>query len=106
MKITIDLSEDEVKILEDRAEKNLLDFKEQIEDIIRRSCIMGLNKIKKFKCDDALVEVFSRDGRGRKKRKKIAKAIKKQVKKTTKKVKKKVKKAKKQVKKVIKKKLK
>ncbi len=70
-KITIFLDEIELKILEKRAKKNFFDLKEQIEDIIRRSCIRS-SKInyKSLKADDALVNIFSRDKRGRKKKKK------------------------------------
>ena len=39
MEITISLDDEELKILNKRAKKNLLTLKEQVEDIIRRSCI-------------------------------------------------------------------
>ena len=70
--ISIGLNEEEVKILEKRAEDNLLTLKEQIEDIIRRSCISSSKKTgySAIKCDDKLVAVFSRDKRGRKKKSK------------------------------------
>ena len=68
--VSIQLSEKEVKILKKRAKKNLFSLREQVEDIIRRSCISSKNKGKRaFKTDDKLVEVFSRDRRGRKKKK-------------------------------------
>lgn len=73
MKLTISLDEDEVKILKRRAKKNLLTLREQVEDIIRRSCIMSRTGYRKFKVDDKLVAVFSRERRGRKKKKKAKK---------------------------------
>ena len=68
MKLTISLSDEEVKILEKRAKKNILSLREQAEDIIRRSCInMKSNAVSKFKTDDNLVEIFSREYRKKKK---------------------------------------
>ena len=68
-KITISLDDEEVKILTKRAKKNLLSLKEQIEDIIRRSCVnYSKGKYKPIKIDDHLVAIFSRDNRGRKKK--------------------------------------
>ncbi|MBR9704495.1 hypothetical protein GOV12_03730 [Candidatus Pacearchaeota archaeon] len=71
-KITIDLSDDELKILKSRGKKNYLSTKEQIEDIIRRSIISY--KKSRYKnisgeTDDKLVNIFSRSRRGRKKKK-------------------------------------
>ena len=69
MKITIDLDSDEVKVLKKRADKNFLDLKSQVEDIIRRSCINAINNKKsstETKCDDKLVSLFSRQKRGKK----------------------------------------
>ena len=65
--ITISISDDEKKLLKKRADKNYFSLKEQIEDIIRRSCISMKNKSNKkdIKCDDKLVGVFSRSRRGR-----------------------------------------
>ena len=66
MKISIDLNEDEIKILQKRAKKNLLTLREQVEDIIRRSCVMSQgNRQRKVKVDDTLVDIFSRERRGR-----------------------------------------
>ena len=42
--ISIELDKDEIKILEKRAKKNLMTLKEQIEDIIRRSCVSSSKK--------------------------------------------------------------
>ena len=71
-KITVSLSDDEVKILEKRAKKNILSLAEQIEDIVRRSCISYKegSTSSKVSPDDRLISIFSREMRGRKKRKK------------------------------------
>ena len=69
MKLTISLDEDEVKILKKRAKKNILTVKEQVEDIIRRSCISSkTGGYKRVKVDDKLVGIFSRERKGRKKK--------------------------------------
>lgn len=69
--VTITLNEDEEKILNKRAKKNLFTLQEQVEDIIRRSCVTSANKssVPKIKVDDRLVGVFSRQRSGRKKKK-------------------------------------
>jgi hypothetical protein len=68
MNITITLDDEEVRVLKKRAKKNILELKEQVEDIIRRSCIRAMNKttVVDSKFDDKLVGLFSRSGRGRK----------------------------------------
>ena len=67
--ITIDIGEEEKKILKKRAKKNLLTLKEQIEDIIRRSCInYRKKKYSSFKTNDKLINIFSREKRGRKRK--------------------------------------
>jgi hypothetical protein len=70
MRVTILLDEEEVKILKKRAKENLLSLKEQIEDIVRRSCVSAKRKQnqRKIKVDDKLVGIFSREKRGRKKK--------------------------------------
>ncbi len=70
MKLTITLDDDEVKILTKRAKKNLFSLKEQVENIIRRSCVTykGGKKYHTIKVDDKLVAIFSREKRGRKKK--------------------------------------
>lgn len=71
MKLTISLDPKEVKILKRRAKKNILTLKEQVEDIIRRSCIRtSKGTYRPLKVDDKLVAVFSREMRGRKRKKK------------------------------------
>jgi len=71
MKITINIDENEEKILKKRAKKNLFSLREQVEDIVRRSCIRSKTGkgYSPIKCDDKLVRIFSRDKRGRKKKK-------------------------------------
>jgi hypothetical protein len=65
--VLISLNENEVKLLQKRAKKNLMTLREQVEDIIRRSCVSTKNTAQKtFKTDDKLVEIFSRNTRGRK----------------------------------------
>jgi hypothetical protein len=60
-KITIFLDNRALKILEKRAKKNLLTISEQIEDILRRSCIKTkLTSTTPEKLDDLLVSIFSR----------------------------------------------
>ncbi|MBU2562323.1 MAG: hypothetical protein KKF68_01550 [Nanoarchaeota archaeon] len=70
-KITINIDEEVESILEKRAEKNLFTLKEQIEDILRKSAVRtkSLEGYKKIKIDDRLVAIFSREKRGRKKKK-------------------------------------
>ena len=68
-KVTIALSDDEVKTLEKRAKKNLLSLQEQVEDIVRRSCVSyKQGTYSTIKVDDKLVEIFSRQKRGRKRK--------------------------------------
>ncbi len=71
-KVTIALSDDEIKVLEKRSKKNLMSIKEQIEDIVRRSCVNYKTgpSYTTVKPDDRLVSIFSREMRGRKKKKK------------------------------------
>ena len=71
-KLTIDLDDAEIKLLEKRAKKNLFTLKEQAEDILRRSCASMQNQTgyRQVKVDDKLVAIFSRERRGRKKKKK------------------------------------
>ena len=69
--ITINLDEDVKKIISKRAKKNLLSLREQIEDILRKSAVRTKNKPgnQRIKIDDRLVAAFSREKRGRKKKK-------------------------------------
>ena len=69
--VTINIDEDVRKIISKRAKRNLLNLREQIEDILRKSAVrtkMGISRA--IKIDDKLVAAFSRDKRGRKKKKK------------------------------------
>ena len=68
--ITISIDEDVKKVLVKRAKKNMLSLKEQAEEIIRQSAVRTKAGISAstLKSDDRLVEVFSRNKKGRKKR--------------------------------------
>ena len=74
-RVTILLDETEVKLLKKRAKGNLFTLKEQIEDIVRRSCVSFSKKTgtKTIKVDDKLVGIFSRKKTGPKKKKKVKK---------------------------------
>ena len=69
-KITIDIDEKVKKILSKRAKRNLLNLREQIEEILRSSAVRTKNKpgYLQIKIDDKLVAMFSREKRGRKKK--------------------------------------
>lgn len=65
-KVCVYLDNEVIKILEKRAKKNLFTLPQQIEDILRRSCI-GMRKPQaKEKIDDTLVSLFSRRKYGKK----------------------------------------
>jgi hypothetical protein len=61
--ITLFLNDDMINILEKRAKKNLFTLSEQVEDILRRSCVRK-NKPKQEKIDDKLLLCFSRPQKG------------------------------------------
>ncbi len=68
--ICIFLDEGILKALEKRAKRNMFTVSEQIEDILRRSCVnVKTGYLKKIKVDDTLVEIFSRERKGRKRKK-------------------------------------
>ncbi len=67
-KISLYLNPDVLKMIDKRAKKNMLSLNEQIEDILRRSCINMKKTTRRIKCDDRLVAIFSREKRGRKKK--------------------------------------
>ena len=73
--ITISINEETKKTLKKRADKNLLTLKDQIEDILRKSAVRTRSgkKFHTVKVDDKLVAIFSRDQRGRPKKKKVKK---------------------------------
>jgi hypothetical protein len=66
--VTIFLDNQILKALEKRAKKNMFTVGEQIEDILRRSCL-NIKTTTSPKCDDTLVEIFSRQKKARKKKK-------------------------------------
>ncbi len=65
--ICLFLSNDIIDILDKRARKNLFTLGEQIEDILRRSCIKKKTATSE-KLDDLLLTCFSRSQKGRKKK--------------------------------------
>ena len=69
MNITVKLSDDEEKVLTKRAKKNMMSLTEQVQDIIRRSCVNQISKseLPKDDIDDKLVSIFSRRKRAKKK---------------------------------------
>ena len=69
--LTIDIDENVKKIISKRAKTNLLTLREQIEDILRKSAVRTKksSKYAYIKVDDKLIAVFSRERRGRKKKK-------------------------------------
>jgi len=69
-KITINIDDDVKKIISRRAKKNMFTLREQIEDILRKSAVRTKSGTSygKIKVDDKLVAAFSRDRRGRKKK--------------------------------------
>jgi hypothetical protein len=67
-KVEVYLSKDTYELIRKRAKKNMLSIPEQIEDIVRRSCINAkLRPLEsKEKLDDLLISLFSRKRTGRK----------------------------------------
>jgi len=60
-KICLYIDSDVLKIIDKRAKKNFFTISEQIDDILRRSCISSKQKKpKEEKLDDLLVSLFSR----------------------------------------------
>ena len=71
MDLTIRLDDEEVKILKKRAKKDMLELREEVEDIIRRSCInsKSRNNVTSGSIgDDKLLAIFSRAKSGRKRK--------------------------------------
>lgn len=68
--ITISIDEEIKKIIEKRAKKNLLSLREQVEDIVRQSAVRTKSgeSSSNLKIDDRLVEIFSRNKKGKRKR--------------------------------------
>jgi len=66
-KVVIYLNNDLLKMIDKRAKKNMLTLPEQVEDILRRSCLsMKKKPLISGKIDDLLVSIFSRQKRGKK----------------------------------------
>lgn len=70
VKVSINLDEEVMNVLEKRAKKELLSPKDLAEDIVRRSLVSWKKRrgIRRIKVDDKLIAAFSRDRRGRKKK--------------------------------------
>ena len=69
--VTINLDEKVKKIISKRAKRNLLTLRELIENILRKSAVRTKEgSSNRIKIDDRLVAVFSREKRGRKRKKK------------------------------------
>lgn len=65
--VTIELDERVVSRLQRRAKRNMLSLRELIEDIIRRSAVSSGGASISGDSDDALVSIFSRKTKARKK---------------------------------------
>ena len=68
--MTIDIDEKIMKKLEVRAKANYLSVTELIEDIVRRSMLSYKKGPRRMKIDDKLVEIFSKENKGPKPKKK------------------------------------
>lgn len=68
--LTISIDAEVQKVIGRRAKKNLLTIKEQIEEIVRQSAVRTKSGVSTAsqKIDDALVGVFSRDKRGKRRK--------------------------------------
>jgi hypothetical protein len=62
------LSNDIINVLEKRSRKNMFTLSEQIQDILRRSCMKKSTSLKTDNIDDLLIKCFSRSQKGRKKK--------------------------------------
>jgi len=73
-KLTIDIDNNVFRLVMRRAKQNLLTSREMVEDIVRRSMLSWRGGTRtRFKVDDKLVGIFSRERTGRKKKKKVRK---------------------------------
>lgn len=64
--ISVYLSSEVLNILEKRAKKNMFNLNEQIEDILRRSCMnTKKQKEEEDKIDDLFLKLFSRKTKGK-----------------------------------------
>jgi len=69
-RVSIRLDDKLYNALKKRADKNFLSLIEMVENIVRRSMVnyTGGAKRRSFKADDKLIEVFSRERRGRRRK--------------------------------------
>ncbi|NCN98816.1 hypothetical protein COU62_03590 [Candidatus Pacearchaeota archaeon CG10_big_fil_rev_8_21_14_0_10_35_219] len=70
MRISIYVDEKMMRALKKRAKDNLLSVREMVEDIVRKSMVSYMKRWRRrrIKVDDILVQAFSRDGRGKKRK--------------------------------------
>ena len=68
--ITISIDDDVKNVIAKRAKKNMLSLKEQVEEIIRQSAVRTKSgsSASQMKTDDRLVEIFSRNKKGRRRK--------------------------------------
>ena len=64
--ITLDIDAEVRKVLERRANKEMMTLRELISDILRRSVLSSKLKVSEKKTDDAFINIFSKSRRGRK----------------------------------------
>jgi hypothetical protein len=71
-RVTVEIDPELMPALKKRAKKNYFSVTELVEDIVRRSMMSykGGTSKKKYKLDDKLVGIFSRERRGRKPKRK------------------------------------
>jgi hypothetical protein len=67
-KVSLFLDSEILKVIDKRAKKNMFTISEQIEDILRRSCLRLSSTKKEEKLDDLLVSLFSRKKYGKNQR--------------------------------------
>ncbi|MEX2017130.1 MAG: hypothetical protein WD876_01520 [Candidatus Pacearchaeota archaeon] len=72
--VTISIDAEVQKIIGKRAKKNILTIKEQVEEIVRQSAVRTKSGAVSAgtKADDRLVDIFSRNKKSRKGKKKTA----------------------------------
>ena len=66
--VTIELDERVIAGLQKRAKRSMLSLRELIEDIVRRSAVSSKGNSISGSSDDALVSIFSRKKRAKKKK--------------------------------------
>ena len=64
--ITLDIDSEVRKVLERRADKEMMTLRELISDILRRSVLSSKLKVSEKKTKDVFIDIFSKSRRGRK----------------------------------------